>query len=94
MVVALAKQAQNDGVTLESAVASPTTKKVVATAEVTEEGDAACDSWPPLCTFYAAFGFDDQNSLAPIMLGVASLGMVWIFAEVLHMRSRRMSKAH
>ncbi len=93
MVDLLALEAQKKGLTDEDIVGAPAqTNSMEVTNNFSEvEEISACDSWPPLCRFNAAFGFDDQNSLVPVILIITSLGMVWILAEVLHMRSRRTS---
>ena len=93
MVEALAAEANSSGLTAEAITWRPEREASPSASlgEVAEE--EVCDSWPPLCTFNTAFGFDDPNSPAPILFGVTSIGMVWILAEVLHIRSRRSNVA-
>ena len=44
-----------------------------------------------LCRFNEAFGFVGPDPTIPFILGVASMGLVWIIAEMLHRRSRKVA---
>lgn len=88
MVAILVAESEQKGLTAEQIQWRPGSDVSNSASELYVEDDT-CASWPPLCTFNAAFGFDDPNSLVPAIFGVTSIGMVWILAEVLHVRSRR-----
>ena len=48
---------------------------------------SVCEGTPTLlCSFDVAFGFLGPDSNIPFILGAASMGLVWILAEMIHRR--------
>ena len=50
---------------------------------------SVCDSAGLPCLFNEAFGLVGPDTTIPFVLGASSMGLIWIFAEMLHKRRMR-----
>lgn len=78
MVQILTRQAAGQGLTAEDIQWRPQDS-------IDAQGDApapACDGF--LCTMTEAFGFLGGDATIPFFLGMSSMGLIWILAEMLH----------
>ena len=88
MVNILAQEAQKNGMTVHDITWRP---QIMQSAGMNAGGDVAMAFCAPssiLCKFNEAFGFVGPDTIIPFTLGSASMGLVWILAEMLHRRSR------
>ena len=84
MVELLTNAAQKEGLSASDIEWHPASG---AQAEGTEGATPACEGIPTLsCMFDEAFGFVGPDTTIPFILGVASMGLVWVCAEMLHRR--------
>jgi len=80
MVSILASEAQRQGVTASDITWNPA-------ADIVAEVVDACGDIPKFsCIFGLAFGFIGPDPTIPYILGVTSMGLVWLLAEMIHRR--------
>lgn len=85
MVSILTQQAQAKGVTAGDITWRPKDPASFV-AEVKQAYDM-CEGMPAFfCAFNTAFGFIGPDTTIPFTLGAASMGLVWILAEMIHRR--------
>ena len=85
LVVLLTEEAQKRGITSQDIQWRPQN------AERFVPGENAGPSAPEcmggfLCTLSEAFGFIGPDATIPFMLGAASMGLIWVIAEMIHRR--------
>ncbi len=84
MVDLLAQEASKQGITVRDIQWRPTVQQSAESAPV--EADY-CGATPAfLCTFNIALGFAGTDPTIPFILGAASMGLIWILAEMIHRR--------
>ena len=81
MVSLLAQEAQNQGVTSQDIQWRPQQYEDTGASM----GEDYCGATPAfLCAFSLAFGFAGTDPTIPFTLGLASMGLIWVLAEMLH----------
>ena len=84
MVDALTQEAQKQGVTSQDIQWRP---QQVAEEESAPPVADSCEGTPRFfCAFDMAFGFVGDNPGIAFMLGLASMGLIWLIAHILHHR--------
>ncbi len=87
IVEALTEEAQKKGMTANDIMWRPQNINTQDTAADAEQAPAdVCDPSSILCTFNKAFGFAGTDTTIPYILLITSIGLIWIFAEMLHRR--------
>ncbi len=85
LVDLLAQEAQKQGITSQDIQWRPqSTERFVATESAAPEAPACMGGF--LCIMSEAFGFVGADTTIPFTLGAASMGLVWILAEMIHRR--------
>ncbi len=82
----LTKEASKQGITAQDIQWRPQTPESFAVGNGVEGTADTCKTWAFLCVFNEAFGFTGPDATIPFILGAASMGLIWIFAEMLHRR--------
>jgi hypothetical protein len=87
MVNILTQQAQQQGLTAHDITWHPQTQSATQFGASGGTGVTLCGSTPAFsCIFDLAFGFLGLDVTIPFALGVASMGLVWVLAEMIHRR--------
>ncbi|MCR4325822.1 MAG: type II secretion system protein M [Patescibacteria group bacterium] len=84
MVELLAQSAEREGITASEITYRPQSLQNIPTSP--EFADICGDTPAALCVFSRAFGFLGPAYVIPFTLGAASMGLVWILAEMIHRR--------
>ncbi|MEK7156602.1 MAG: hypothetical protein AAB790_02225 [Patescibacteria group bacterium] len=85
LVGLLADEAEKQGITSEDIQWRPqSSERFVATESAAPQAPACAGGF--LCTMTEAFGFVGADTTIPFTLGAASMGLVWILAEMIHRR--------
>ncbi len=84
IVSVLAQEAEKQGITPEDIQWRPQGVEQFASGETVPAGAACTGGF--LCTMSEAFGFVGADTTIPFTLGAASMGLVWILAEMIHRR--------
>ncbi|MBI5457725.1 hypothetical protein HY971_03305 [Candidatus Kaiserbacteria bacterium] len=84
IVSVLAQEAEKQGITSEDIQWRPQNAEQFASGEAVPAGAACAGGF--LCTMSEAFGFVGVDTTIPFTLGAASMGLVWILAEMIHRR--------
>lgn len=82
----LTKEASKQGITAQDIRWRPQTPESFTAGDGAEGTAETCGTWAFLCVFNEAFGFTGPDATIPFILGAASMGLIWIFAEMLHRR--------
>ena len=86
LVGLLADEAEKQGITSQDIQWRPeSSERFVATESAAPQEAAECGGGF-LCTMSEAFGFVGADATIPFTLGAASMGLVWILAEMIHRR--------
>jgi len=83
MVQLLSQQAQKQGVTAQDITWRPQ-PAVASGASVPAQGESCDGNFT--CVMDEAFGFIGPDASIPFFLGMASMGLIWIIAEMIHRR--------
>jgi hypothetical protein len=87
----LADEAERRGITVEDLQWRPqNTEGSFSTGGANEAVSDTCGA-SLLCAFNEAFGFVGPDQTIPYILGVASMGLIWIVAEMRHRRRHPVS---
>lgn len=87
LVELLAAEAEKQGITSQDIQWRPqSTERFVATGSAAPQAPECAGGF--LCTMTEAFGFVGADTTIPFTLGAASMGLVWILAEMIHRRRR------
>jgi hypothetical protein len=91
LVGILSGEAQKQGLTASDLTWHPQIpQSFITTASELAPAPSACGAAPwYLCIFGEAFGFLGFDVTIPYILGVASMGLVWVIAEMIHHRRKR-----
>ncbi|MDO8576067.1 MAG: hypothetical protein Q7R90_02000 [bacterium] len=85
LVSLLADEAEKQGVTSQDIQWRPqSSERFVATESAAPQAPECAGGF--LCTMTEAFGFVGADTTIPFTLGAASMGLVWILAEMIHRR--------
>lgn len=85
LVELLAGEAEKQGITSEDIQWRPqSSERFVATESAAPQASECAGGF--LCTMTEAFGFIGADTTIPFTLGAASMGLVWILAEMIHRR--------
>lgn len=83
MVGLLAEEAQKQGITSQDIQWRPqNTEQFVATQSAEQETTECAGGF--LCIMSEAFGFIGYDTTIPFFLGMSSMGLIWILAEMIH----------
>lgn len=85
IVSVLSQEAEKQGITVKDIQWRPQSAGQLAQGGSGVAADSAC-SGGFLCTMSEAFGFVGADTTIPFTLGAASMGLVWILAEMIHRR--------
>ncbi len=86
MVSILTRAAQAQGLTAKDIAARPIDSSGSFAGKM-QAAYNACEGTPAFfCAFDLAFGFLGPDSIIPFILGAASMGLIWILAEMIHRR--------
>ncbi len=87
LVGLLSEEAEKQGITSQDIQWRPqSTERFVATGSAAPQAVACAGGF--LCLASEAFGFIGTDATIPFTLGAASMGLVWILAEMIHRRRR------
>lgn len=93
-VDALAQEAEKQGITSQDIQWRPqNTEQFVAGDTAAADAENACEGGF-LCTLSEAFGFIGSDTTIPFSLGAASMGLIWIIAEMIHRRKHPLVPAN
>lgn len=85
LVNLLAQEAEKQGITSQDIQWRPqSSERFVATESAAPQAAECVGGF--LCTMTEAFGFIGADTTIPFTLGAASMGLVWILAEMIHRR--------
>ena len=85
LVSLLAQEAEKQGITSQDIQWRPqSTERFIATDSAAPQAPECAGGF--LCTMSEAFGFVGADTTIPFTLGAASMGLVWILAEMIHRR--------
>jgi len=85
LVNLLANEAEKQGITSQDIQWRPqSSERFVATESAAPQAPECAGGF--LCTMTEAFGFIGADTTIPFTLGAASMGLVWILAEMIHRR--------
>ncbi len=83
LVDLLAQEAEKQGITSEDIQWRPqNNEQFVATGSAVQEGTGCGGGF--LCIMSEAFGFIGYDVTIPFFLGMSSMGLIWILAEMIH----------
>jgi len=86
MVTILTQQAQAQGMTASDITRRPGDPETFGAGGAPQPVDT-CEGTPTLfCVFDTAYGFLGPDTSIPFLLGMASMGLVWVLAEMIHRR--------
>ena len=85
MVTIMTQEAEKQGITVQDLQWRPKSAERFVPGEQGALGSVECVGGF-LCTMTEAFGFVGVDQTIPFTLGAASMGLVWILAEMLHRR--------
>ncbi|MDO8514300.1 MAG: hypothetical protein Q7S50_02030 [bacterium] len=86
MVDLLTDEAGKQGMTVQDIQWRPQNTQSFTASEQSPVSPDACRASRFLCMFNEAFGFAGPDATIAFTLGAASMGLVWIIAEMLHRR--------